>query len=62
METNMIVSRQTILASAISSRSVAVFLCGVLGLGILTLAGNVQAASLHNAAHDVRHANGFACH
>ena len=30
--------------------------------GIVTLAGHVQAAALHDAAHDVRHATGFPCH
>lgn len=34
----------------------------VLGLGILTVAGHVQAGALHDAAHDVRHATGFPCH
>ena len=34
----------------------------VLGFGIVTLAGHVQAAALHDAAHDVRHATGFPCH
>lgn len=34
----------------------------VLGLGIVTLAGHVQASALHDAAHDVRHATGFPCH
>jgi cobalt transporter subunit CbtB len=33
-----------------------------IGLGIVTLAGHVQAATLHDAAHDVRHATGFPCH
>lgn len=33
-----------------------------LGLGIVTVAGHVQAATLHDAAHDVRHATGFPCH
>ena len=33
-----------------------------LGLGIVTMAGHVQAAALHDAAHDVRHATGFPCH
>jgi len=27
-----------------------------IGLSIVTLAGHVQAATLHDAAHDVRHA------
>ena len=34
----------------------------LIGLGIITLAGHVQAAALHDAAHDVRHATGFPCH
>jgi cobalt transporter subunit CbtB len=34
----------------------------VLGLGIVTLTGHVQASALHDAAHDVRHATGFPCH
>ncbi len=33
-----------------------------IGLGIVTLAGHVQASALHDAAHDVRHATGFPCH
>ena len=33
-----------------------------LGLGIVTVAGHVQASALHEAAHDVRHATGFPCH
>ena len=33
-----------------------------LGLGIISIAGHVQAAALHDAAHDVRHATGFPCH
>ena len=33
-----------------------------LGLAIMTLAGHVQAATLHDAAHDVRHATGFPSH
>lgn len=33
-----------------------------LGLGILGVAGHVQAAALHDSAHDVRHATGFPCH
>ncbi len=33
-----------------------------LGLSIITVAGHVQASALHDAAHDVRHSNGFPCH
>jgi len=38
------------------------FAVAFLGLGIITVAGHVQAATLHDAAHDVRHATGFPCH
>ncbi|MBO27355.1 MAG: hypothetical protein CML61_01145 [Rhodobacteraceae bacterium] len=34
----------------------------VLGVTLITLTGHVQAAALHDAAHDVRHATGFPCH
>ena len=34
----------------------------VLGIAVISLTGHVQAAALHDAAHDVRHATGFPCH
>ena len=34
----------------------------VIGLGLITAAGHLQASTLHAAAHDVRHATGFPCH
>ncbi len=34
----------------------------MLGLFLLILAGHVQAAALHDGAHDTRHATGFPCH
>lgn len=34
----------------------------MLGLGIVIMAGHVQANALHDAAHDTRHATGFPCH
>lgn len=34
----------------------------LLGAGIIFVAGHVQAAALHDAAHDMRHATGFPCH
>ena len=33
-----------------------------LGMVILFAAGHAQSATLHDAAHDVRHATGFPCH
>ena len=54
----------TIAKTAASARTsaLAAISAAVLGLGIITLAGHVQAATLHDAAHDVRHATGFPCH
>ena len=34
----------------------------ILGVGVIAVTGHVQAAALHDAAHDVRHATGFPCH
>ena len=53
---------QTKTASAARTGIVPVMFAVVLGLGIITLTGHVQAAALHDAAHDVRHATGFPCH
>ena len=35
---------------------------GLLGLGIVFVTGHLQASTIHDAAHDVRHATGFPCH
>ncbi|MBX9738658.1 MAG: CbtB-domain containing protein [Beijerinckiaceae bacterium] len=34
----------------------------LIGLSIIFVTGHVQAETLHDAAHDVRHATGFPCH
>lgn len=34
----------------------------LIGATIIFVAGHVQATTLHDAAHDVRHATGFPCH
>lgn len=49
---------------AASSRSglMAAMFAMVIGVGIIAVTGHVQAAALHDAAHDVRHATGFPCH
>ena len=39
-----------------------VLFLAVIGVAVITLTGHVQAAALHDAAHDVRHATGFPCH
>lgn len=44
------------------SRVMPALLAAFLGLSVLFVAGHVQTATLHAAAHDTRHANGFPCH
>lgn len=50
-----------VLTRPVSARLSMAF-AALIGLGIVTLAGYVQASALHDAAHDVRHATGFPCH
>ena len=38
------------------------FFALILVVGIIAITGHFQAAALHDAAHDVRHATGFPCH
>lgn len=45
-----------------SSRAIALAFVMLTGAVIVAFSGSVQASSLHAAAHDVRHANGFPCH
>jgi cobalt transporter subunit CbtB len=59
-EPRVIAATPTKTSSATTSLSI--LAAGILGLGIVTLAGHVQAATMHDAAHDVRHATGFPCH
>ncbi|NIZ14753.1 CbtB domain-containing protein [Phaeobacter sp. HF9A] len=49
-------------STATASQILPALFAVVLGLGIVTLTGHVQASTLHDAAHDVRHATGFPCH
>ena len=54
----------TTIAQSVAARvqAVAIIAAAILGLGVVTVAGHVQAETLHAAAHDVRHATGFPCH
>jgi cobalt transporter subunit CbtB len=40
----------------------AVVTVAALGLFLMVVAGHAQSATLHDAAHDMRHATGFPCH
>jgi len=50
------------LLQSTASRTAVLALVMVTGALIVAFSGHVQASSLHAAAHDVRHANGFPCH
>ena len=45
-----------------TSSTLAIAFAAILGLGIMVFAGHLQAATLHDAAHDMRHASSFPCH
>jgi cobalt transporter subunit CbtB len=50
-------------ASAIDSNTIAqAVLAMALGLFIVGVVGFSHISAVHNAAHDVRHANAFPCH
>ena len=49
-------------ASASRTGLMSAMLAMIIGVGIIAVTGHVQAAALHDAAHDVRHATGFPCH
>ena len=55
---------QTQTATSVRSTSTLAAVIGamLIGAAIIAVAGHVQAATLHDAAHDVRHATGFPCH
>lgn len=44
------------------SKGLQLFAAFLLGVVILYGAGFVQASAVHNAAHDMRHSQGFPCH
>lgn len=52
----------TTAVAATKSPWLPVIFAAMLGLGVIVITGHVQAETLHDAAHDVRHATGFPCH
>ena len=60
MENDM--TTKTLKTSVAGTRFMPALFAVILGLGVITLTGHVQASALHDAAHDVRHATGFPCH
>jgi len=54
MNTTTKTSAQTLLAPA--------FAMAMIGLTAMFVAGHAQSQTMHDAAHDMRHATGFPCH
>lgn len=52
----------TLTLSGLRSALMPVLAMTVLGLGLMFVAGHAQSTTLHDAAHDMRHATGFPCH
>ncbi len=49
-------------AAKTSSGLLSVVFVALVGATMLFVAGHAQSATLHDAAHDMRHATGFPCH
>jgi cobalt transporter subunit CbtB len=47
---------------AAASPLISILFVAILGAGMVFLAGLAQSQTLHDAAHDMRHATGFPCH
>ncbi len=58
----MTTQTKTLVGTKSSSLILSALFAAVLGGTMLFVAGHLQAATLHDAAHDVRHATGFPCH
>lgn len=58
----MTTSTLTLGRTRTSERLGAVMMAAFLGLGLVFMAGFAPSTTLHNAAHDFRHAQNFPCH
>ena len=55
-------TRTTTISATRSQTLIAASMCAFLGMFVIWGVGFSQVAAAHNAAHDVRHSNGFPCH
>ena len=55
-------TRATTISATRSQTMIAATLCAFLGMFMIWGVGFSHIAAAHNAAHDVRHSNGFPCH
>ncbi|MDN3711966.1 CbtB domain-containing protein [Paracoccus cavernae] len=58
----MIATANAVTSAEQSSPRATIILATVLGLGLVFLSGIAQSETLHDAAHDLRHAAGYPCH
>jgi cobalt transporter subunit CbtB len=49
-------------AAKSSAGLLSILFVALIGATVLFVAGHAQSATLHDAAHDMRHATGFPCH
>ena len=54
-------TKTTALAAA-NTEILAIALAALMGVGLIFVAGFANSATIHDAAHDQRHAIGFPCH
>jgi cobalt transporter subunit CbtB len=48
--------------AATSTNLMSILFVAILGAGMVFVVGMAQSQTLHDAAHDLRHATGFPCH
>lgn len=58
----IIMNAMTNSAVRTGSAALSIAFVAMIGATMLFLAGHAQSATLHDAAHDMRHATGFPCH
>ena len=58
----MTTHNSTIQQTAIGSKTIAIVFAALFGALLVVGTGLAQSTTLHNAAHDTRHAMGFPCH
>ena len=58
----MMMTAMTKSAAKSGSALLSIAFVAMVGATMLFLAGHAQSATLHDAAHDMRHATGFPCH
>lgn len=58
----MTTSTKTLATSRAAELIRAALFSALIGGALLFVAGHAQSATLHEAAHDIRHATGFPCH